>query len=197
MEENIISLLSPEGKRYRQIKGLLESLPEKYSVLFVETPDDRFITNSQLIKFLINKDFEIIYVAISTPTKIIMEKMEEEKLDLKKIKVIDAITMQSQVKEIEKNELDGIRYVKSPSDLLDLKIAIESALKKNKKQALIFDSVTTFAIYNKTKTTEKFLHTLTAKLKSMKVKMILIAASNTDKKLLATVSQFCDKAVSI
>jgi KaiC/GvpD/RAD55 family RecA-like ATPase len=89
-------------------------------------------------------------------------------------------------------------FVASPSNLTDLGIALEQAISSlgEANKLLIFDSMSTMAIYHNSQTVLQFGHFLTVRVRLHKVEGVLMAIeAESAKGILDNLSQFCDRTV--
>ena len=193
-EDEIISLLGKDRKRYMDVLKTFEGIPEEYQILLVEHAKDRLMVNLELIHFFENKGFEIFYITANNPAAEVLENLKKRNINTDKLKIVDMITMSSEGTKVQENK---VKYLHTPKDLIDLNEIIEEEIKGSGKKLIIIDSVTSLSVYNEIKTVEKFIHTVIARLRKTKVKGIMIAAKDTDKDLMAAMSQFCDDVLSV
>jgi len=71
-------------------------------------------------------------------------------------------------------------------------------MKQKQDRFIFFDSLSTLLVYNQSKSVTKFAHFLTGKMREWKIKGVLISLQkNTDERLIAQVSQFCDRIIEV
>lgn len=86
-------------------------------------------------------------------------------------------------------------YIGSPENLSDIAVAMEQAVMaiQSEDKFLFFDSLNTLLLYNKAITVAKFIHFLSTKMRTWKVKGIIVSLhKDKDKELIDELSQFCD-----
>ena len=91
-------------------------------------------------------------------------------------------------------------FINSPSHLTDLSIALHKYFtsSEDKNRFLHLDSLSTLNIHNEAGSVLKFVHYLTGKMRVFGLKgVILSLREETDKKLIAELSQFCDKMIKL
>ena len=133
-----------------------------------------------------------IYVSLNQSYQNLCAQLKKEKVNTNKIYIIEGVS-----KSKEEAEADNCTYLKSRS-LTELSIAITSATNTGKFDYLIFDSLSTLIMYNELKTIEKFAHYILQKIKTYKLKGIIVALDEErSKELIAVSSQFCDKVIEI
>jgi KaiC/GvpD/RAD55 family RecA-like ATPase len=149
-----------------------------------------------LITYLTEKKNEHgIYVTVNRPFNSLVNILKKNGADTSKLFFIDCITKKAGGSSERK---ENCLFISSPSGLTDLGIAINEAINSLKKSKifLFVDSVSTLLIYNKAENIAKFSHFLSGKLRTKGLDGILFSIeSETDKKLISTISQFCDKVI--
>lgn len=166
-------------------------------VLFI-TPAQKYISvNHEILDYYINKKNNFcIYVTVNRTYKSLMKSFKENNIKTDKMFIIDAITPVTTGIKKSSNAI----FIGSPESLTGISIAITSAVKSipEEKRILFFDSVSTLVVYNKTDSVIKFSHFLVTKMKEWKVAGAIISlGKETDGKILAQLSQFCDKVVEV
>ena len=140
---------------------------ENVEILLVISPPERLKDNNvELIRRLTENDREILIITSSQPSQYLHELYEAKGIDSGKISFIDTIT-----KFAMGTVPDGVqrcRFLSSPSDLTSLSIAISESLKeiKEKKPALLIDSLNAMLIYLPSSDITKFMHFLTSNVRA-------------------------------
>ena len=191
-----MELLNPNKSIDLKIKEMFVDLPSSFSIVLVIPRAQHDARCSRLIKYLVEKGFEGIYVTINKSTNELLEEMKKNEVDSKKISFVDAVTKMVEGKQIEG---DQFTYLESPSDMLELSIGVDNAINSisSKKAFIVIDSITTLLIYNKDVSVEKFLHALSQKISDLGFVGFFFASESTNKELLDIISQFCDDIKSL
>jgi len=90
-------------------------------------------------------------------------------------------------------------YVSTPGNLTDISIAISKGMRHlNGREIFVFvDSLSTLEVYNSATALARFVHFLVTKMRTHGVGGIfLILDGEQDKRLLATLSHYCDRVVA-
>jgi KaiC/GvpD/RAD55 family RecA-like ATPase len=152
-------------------------------------------TNIQLLRTLI-KGRSGVYVTINKPYVTMKAILEKEKINTKLIIFIDAITKLTKG-STKKDE--NCLYLDNPQSLTDISVAITEALNsiKAENKFIFLDSLSTLLIYNHAGTIAKFVHFLTGRMRTWGIDGIIISLeSESDKALIAKLSQFCDVTIN-
>ena len=110
----------------------------------------------------------------------------------KKFIFLDAVTEVS-TSEIKKTK--ACLFIGSPENLSDISIAIDQAVTAipSKDKFLFFDSLNTLLIYNDVRVVAQFIHFLANKMRTWKIRGIIISLKKeSDKELIDELSQICD-----
>ncbi len=143
-----------------------------------------------IAKKLSNKN--VCYVTINKTYESLKETFEKNKINLKNIVFIDAIS-----KSIKKAPEQGnqVYYVSSPGALTELSLVISKFLKHD-FDYIIFDSLTNLSIYNKMTFCAKFLSSLVNKIKKGKTQAVFYGLQGKEGTQLAQhASTFVDKVL--
>ncbi|MBU2477020.1 hypothetical protein KKG83_06125 [Candidatus Micrarchaeota archaeon] len=177
----------------------LAKIKKKEIVLILSDEKKYLDTNLKVLKSLANELKEKgIYVTVNRPFESLQSLLMENKINTKNIFFIDAITLtiSGQAKEVP-----NCMFINSPNSLTELGIALGeafNAMKQKEDRFIFFDSLSTLLIYNQSKSVSKFAHFLTGKMREWKIKGVLISLQkNTDERLIAQVSQFCDRIIEV
>ncbi|MCL4398744.1 MAG: DUF835 domain-containing protein [Candidatus Parvarchaeota archaeon] len=129
---------------------------------------------AELLSRMKNKGFKIIYVTSSLPSKSI-----QEKLDLAEVKdyyIIDSVTSNI-LQDAVSN--DRCIFIKSPGDLTEISITLESLLKKSGETFIVIDSITSFLIYDSENEILRFIHFTSSIAREKKNKLVFIVIENS------------------
>lgn len=168
----------------------------KDSITLVVAESSRYIDIiTKLLRFVGSQKFSVIYVTVSRPYESLVELLSKNRISSSRIFFIDAITptLGGNPKRVK-----NCIFVASPSNLTDLGIALEQAITSlgETNKLLIFDSMSTIAIYHNLRTVLQFGHFLTVRVRLHKVQGVLMAVeAESEKTILDNLSQFCDRTV--
>lgn len=177
------------GKIFEQeLKGIKD-----YVALATVTAKKYQETNLEIIKHLIEEEnVPGVYVTLNKPYDVIRGIFTKNKIDTRMIIFIDAVTDLTTGKiKREKNCL----FIGSPENLSDISVAMDQAVRSvpGKEKFLFFDSLSTLLLYNKAVTVARFIHFLAGKMRTWKVKGIIISLEKeSDKELIEELTQVCD-----
>jgi KaiC/GvpD/RAD55 family RecA-like ATPase len=195
-EQELISLLSPERKIYQRIESSLKELGEKFCAILMEKQSDYVMINNQLLKFFLSQGGKGIYVTVNKNISDLLEKFEGTGIDTKNVVFIDAISVMGSGEKIEGK---NYHYLDSPKDLVEITLEIEKAANAigEGKKFIIIDSLSTLLVYNKEATVERFVHSLSGKIRAWNAQGVLIVVESTKNEIVNTLGQFCDKRIVI
>ena len=136
----------------------------------------------------------VCYVTLNKTYKALQESFKKNKIDIKDIIFIDAIS-----KLIKKDpEIGENSYlVSSPAALTEMSIAIDKFLKYG-FEYLVFDSLDNLLIYQKKSPVTKYVSSIVNKVRNSKTKAIFYAVSSEKQKdLIKETSTFVDKVIDL
>jgi len=172
-----------------------ESIPSLNLVL--TTPKEYNKVNIALAEYIVNNvGIPGVYVTLNKPYKSMKDALQNL-IDMRMIIFIDVITKPTGGKMID---LDNCLYLDNIHNLSDLGIAIDRALEAipGENKFLLFDSLTTLEIYNKTDTVLKFIYFLSGKIRSKSINGIFLSLKRqTDDDITSHLSMFCDHVVHL
>jgi KaiC/GvpD/RAD55 family RecA-like ATPase len=169
---------------------------EKDSITLVVADSIKYMeVITKLLKFVATQKFSVIYVTMSRPYESLIALLNKKGISYSKVLFIDAITptLGGNPKRVK-----NCIFVASPSNLTDLGIALEQAISSlgQANKLLIFDSMSTMAIYHNLQTVLQFGHFLTVRVRLHKVQGVLLAIeAESEKAILDSLAQFCDRTV--
>ncbi|MBI2564689.1 hypothetical protein HYV79_01730 [Candidatus Woesearchaeota archaeon] len=181
-------------------KNLTKELNEfsKNKVYGIATSAENYKqTTISIIKFLVEKlKLKGIYVTLNTPCFFLKNILKQNKIDISKLFFIDCISKHSGLTDLSHVNCS---FVKGPQSLTELSLAISSALNCGDFSFLLFDSVSTLFIYNDLELTAKFLHyIINNQIRTSSVAgLFIFVEDDASKLLIATISQFCDKLITV
>jgi KaiC/GvpD/RAD55 family RecA-like ATPase len=169
---------------------------EKDSVVLVVAASSKYTdVIIELLRFIGKQKLSVIYVTVNRPYESLIELLSKNGISYSKMFFIDAITptLGGRPKRAK-----NCIFVASPSNLTDLGIALEQAITSlgEADKLLIFDSMSTIAIYHNLRTVLQFSHFLTVRVRLHRVESVLLAIeAESAQSILSNLSQFCDKTV--
>ena len=195
-EEELIELLSPKRELDLKIQKTFEGMPEKFCVMMIEKLSEYGIINTRLFKYFTNKKMKGVYVTINKNLADLIEEFKAQDISVENTIFIDAMTIMSGGKTPAG---ENIHYVESPKDIVDISVLVEEAMEKigEEKKFVILDSLSTLLVYNKPGTIEKFVHSLAAKIRAHNAQGVLILVESEKKEVISTLTQFCDKVITL
>lgn len=150
-------------------------------------------TNIEIIKHLTEKESTPgVYVTLNKPCATMLETFKKNKIDERMVIFVDGTT---RLNGSEVKKTKNCLYIGSPEKLSDISIAMDQAVRAipTKEKFVFFDSLSTLLIYNKSETVARFIHFLAGKMRSWKVKGIIISLEKKkNKDLIDKLSQVCD-----
>lgn len=193
-EEDILELLSPTRIVDVQIEKTFEDLPGTFVALFLEKMADYSLANIRIANYFAKKNIPGVYISTNKPVAALIDNFKEQKIDYKNFYFADAITKISGTELIEAN---NFAYVDSPKNLIDLSIALETAMQKIKgsEKFVLFDSLSTLLIYNKPSLVAKFVHSIATKIRVWKAKGVFLMIQEKDDDITKIIAQFCDETI--
>ena len=154
-------------------------------------------TNVKIIEELIQDKVPGVYVTLNRPYESIKRVFEKEKIDLTNVIFIDAVTKTVGGKVTKTNEC---LFIGSPEDLSDISIAMDQAVMAipKKDKFVFFDSLSTLLLYNNVGVVAKFVHFISGKMRTWKVKGIIISLRrDVDKDLIEQLKSYCDVTLEL
>lgn len=150
-------------------------------------------TNLEIIKHLTEEEgVPGVYVTLNKPFATIKTLFVKNRIDVKMVLFIDAVTeLETEGMKKEENCL----FIGSPENLSDISVAMDQAVRSvpGKEKFLFFDSLSTLLLYNKAVTVARFIHFLAGKMRTWKVKGIIISLEKeSDRELIEELTQVCD-----
>lgn len=175
-----------------EFKEKLKNLKEYVAIATVDAKNYQK-TNLEIVKHLTeNKNTPGVYVTLNKPFQTMQKNFKKEKIDIRMVIFIDALTKTSGGK-IEKT--DRCLFIGAPDNLSDISIAMDQAVRAlpSKEKFVFFDSLSTLLMYNNIATVARFIHFLAGKMRAWEVKGIIVSLrKEKDKELIDELTQFCD-----
>ena len=149
-----------------------------------------------VVKFLVSEQgIPGVYVTLNRPYEIIERNLASNNIDTRLIIFIDATSRAEESKKVE-----NCLYIGSPEKLSDMSVAMDQAVKAlpTSEKFLIFDSLNTLNIFNKSSTVARFVHFLAGKMREWKIKGVIITLEKeTEQSLLDEMTQFSDSRINL
>ena len=156
-------------------------------------PIEGYMEKKKKILREVFKKNNVVYITINRSFDYVLRQLEKDSIKGKVI-FIDAIT-KTIASDIKKED---VLFVENPQSLTQMAIMIDVAISKIKDGILFFDSLSTLSIYNNPDIISRFTHSLVNKLEKKKINGLFISVKEeTDKKLIAQLTQFVDKVVEV
>jgi KaiC/GvpD/RAD55 family RecA-like ATPase len=195
-EGELIELLGPRRDVRLKIEKVFQEMKGTTSIIVKENLKEYNLLNVYLLKKFSDKGTPGVYVTLNKSLTALNAFLEKEQIDTSKNIFIDAISRLTGAKEAQGS---SFVYVDSPKNLIEINMAIEEAVEgmNAKKIFVIIDSVSTLLVYNKEKSVEKLVHSLTGKMKDWNAQAIFVAVESTNMEIINTLTQFCDKMISV
>ncbi len=133
-----------------------------------------------------------VYVALNKPYDIVLRELGKDKVDTRTIIFIDCIT---KTESGSKTKLENCIFINSPEKLTDIFVAMDQAVNSitSKEKFVFFDSINTLLLFNQQATVIRFAHQLVVKMRSWKVKGIIMTIEReAESELLDEITPFCD-----
>lgn len=169
---------------------------------------DLFLVNSEkyqkttlrvLSTLCSEKGMSCIYVSANRPKTNLDAILSARGIDPDEIFFVDCVSRLVGNNGTGVNDTDNCIYVSTPGNLTEISIAITKALNHMKSGTtfVLVDSLSTLEVYSTTAPLARFVHTLITKMRNHDVGGIfLLLDGEQDKKLLGTLSQYCDRVVA-
>ena len=179
-----------------KIVGLVKKLKDKEIHIVVSDDKQYSKVNDILLTIMIKEQkLRCIYVSLNKEYSALQKRLCGLGIDDSKIFFIDGIS-KTTGKTVKAN---NCTFLSGPQSLTELSLAITAAINTGKFDFLFFDSISTLLIYNNVKTTEKFSHYMTSKIRDNNLGSIFISLKKDKEteKLIPILSQFCDGCIEI
>ena len=182
--EEIESILSQELKDFNRNRIIVFSINS-----------ENFKSAAQFaVSYLVEeKKFNGIYISLNEMSKALMSKLGTNNINVSKLHFIDCVSEKADI-----GLRDNVTIVSGPKALSEISLAITELNYNGKYDFIFLDSVSTMLVYNKAETTEKFVHYLTSKMRSLNlIGIILAVEEENSKKIVPVISQFSDRVLQL
>lgn len=146
-------------------------------------------TSAGVIKYFQKQKIPGIYVTLNKPYDIIERSLKKGGIDTRLIIFIDGATQKKQSERV-----GSTLFVGSPEKLSDISVAIDQSAKSlPSPRFLFFDSIDSLLVFNNAPTVGRFLHYLSAKIRELKLKGVVISLnSKSNQEILDELTQLSD-----
>lgn len=192
----MLEILSPTRELDLKLQSGFEGLDKDFSVILSVAKEQYEQTYIHLVKRFVDEGLSCVFVTLNKSSSDLLNELKNSGVNMGRVSFIDAVTSMISGRKVTGKQ---ITYLESPSDLLGVSMSVEKVAKKLEKEKcfVIFDSLTTLAIYNNEVAVEKFVHSIVQKAKGMGCKSIFLAAKSTNEGLMTTLAQFFDAVLTI
>lgn len=182
---------------FEKLKKEFDALPKNFIVGLVIKSDKYEDINLKILDYFVNKKKEKgSYITVNRPYENIVEVLKEKNIDANSLYFIDCITKKLGGRaKFARN----VAFIDSPKNLTELCLRLHQTVTTGKDRTFMFmDSLSTLSIYNEPEIMLKFIHYITGKMRLWKLNGIIISLhEETDRKLIAELSQFVDKMIRV
>lgn len=168
------------------------SYVKKGSINVLIIPNEQYsVKMGEISGYFSNTFAATCYVSLNKLLNTLTKNLEDARVDTGKFLFIDGITKSASPKLEEQS---NVIYVQSAAALTQLSLTINKALSTGKFDGLLFDSLSTLLVYNKSEVVVKFVRDLINKIKQKNVATVFTALEgDTDSALLKDISMYVDK----
>lgn len=136
----------------------------------------------------------VCYVTLNKTYDSLRELFEKNKVDLKNMVFIDAI---SRTIKQTPEQTEGCFFVSSPGALTEISLVVSTHLKHNFRY-LVFDSLTNLLVYEKKAPVARFVSSLVNKIKESKTRAVFYALKmEQHEELIEEASMFVDRVIDL
>ena len=197
LDSKLVSWLSPKRDIDLKLSEIMQELPGHYVLLLLLNLRNYSKIATELIRLLQSQKIPGTYFTINKTAEDLVNALIDEEIELSGISFIDAITLVAGRTEAT---MRNTVYLESPTDLVEMDTAIDEQFseKEAEKKFLVFDSISTLLIYNRSEAVEKFCHSIMGKMHGKRTKSIFMMVNSAkDRPTIESISQFCDKVVEL
>jgi len=169
----------------------LDKKIKKGEIVVVTIPSSGYKTKElEVVDYCTKMYVHICYVNLTQSHKA-LEEMFHKKHYEEKILLIDSICKESH------SEKGQCVHIGSPNALTDLSRAVSKTLKSGFFPLLLFDSLSSLIVYNKSEVVTRFTHDLFGKLRKSGVLGIFTVQKSTENNLTADIEMFADHIIEL
>lgn len=168
------------------LKGL-----EEGSITVLIIPNNKYTDNLNEVSARFSKDYKAcVYVSLNTIYSSLDKRLKSKKIATGKFFFVDGMTKSIDPRSEESR---NCVYISSPSALTELSIALGKLIDSRSFDSIIFDSLSTLLVYNKSDPVGKFVHSLVNKIKSAGMTAVFTALEGDAKSdLIKEISMYVD-----
>ena len=187
---------NPKTLSFAGLKKPEKETKKESKLLLLTIQGEEYAKNIHyLAGYLSEKYPRVLYVSLNELYSTLLASLEEAKVDTKKFYFIDAITTTAEPSVQKK---DNCTFVVSPNALVELSLAISSAIEEQKPRVVIFDSISTLMIYENEKIVLKFVHSLIGKIRAASIDAFFTALESDAKNpVIGDFGMFVDEFMSL
>ncbi|MCK5107694.1 MAG: hypothetical protein KAQ83_03125 [Nanoarchaeota archaeon] len=166
------------------------------SIIVVIIPNEKYNQYITEIAKEVSKAYDATcYVSLNKLYSALLRNMKSSKVNDKKFFFIDGITKSVQPTP---DEFDNCVYVTSSAALTELSLGLSSALSTNHFNCLLFDSLSTLLIYNKSDVVTQFVHDQMGKVMNANcVAIFTCLEGDTKSDLIKNLGMFVDQIIHL
>ncbi len=185
--------MSASSVKKKVLAELAKIKTKKGVYTFISKPEDYTAANIVIISTLTKRlRLAGIYVTLNKPCSAVSKELEREKINLKQLLFIDGTG------EEKSKKISNCIYIQGNQSLTELSLAMTEAGRNKSTDFIFFDSLSTLLVYNSREITERFIHYIVNKGKSMNLFMVIISVEEErSNKLIPLLSQICDGCIKI
>jgi hypothetical protein len=152
----------------------------------------------EMVRDLTSAEYYVVVISTNQPSEVMRRQYERNNIDSASVFFIDAIT--NYALGTTPAGAEGVKYISSPSNLIDIGIAITGVVGEAgpRKLCVIFDSVNTMFIYLPSVDVSKFLHYIGNRLRILGTPGIFLAVgTGLNPMILARIDTLVDEVVDL
>ena len=194
--DDLESYLDSNKRIQYKLTDSLKDLGSEGVVLVIIDAVEYASTNMGLIGFFEKRVMPGVFVSVNKPLVDLLVKLPHTEFVNTQVEFVDCISQMSGAKEIES---ERAHYLESPQQLVELSMMIHKLVQQIEgKKFLIVDSLSTLLIYNKAEAIEKFVHSISNKIRSEHVfGVLLMIKTDENRDVIKILSQFSDSVVEV
>jgi hypothetical protein len=178
---------------------LFEEIVRNKFLLILLKEEEYLQKLENIIKSIEKTKTKICYVCLNKPYTDVVEDLRDKGINTTDFFFIDVLT--SHYKEPE--PVENCTFVPAPTDLTAIRVAIKKAVEEKKHGVILFDTISTLLVYQKTFSIVKFTHHLLTDDSHEDVKKLFIALKGDDvpiedsQRLIKDLTMFADKTLDL
>ncbi len=189
------NFLDPKKRMDARLESEISALGKKRVVLVILNSLEYADIGQNLLPFFEKQGQAGIFVSVNKPAVNIIAGSPAKAFAQKSVEFVDCVSRISGTRE---SESPKIHYLESPQQLVELSELLTQMVASGEARFLVLDSLSTLLIYNKPESIEKFVHTLSTRVRAQNVLGIfLIVKTEQNRDAVRVLSQFCDAVIEI